>query len=51
MPFLEEADDAFDYNPIFQQDGTSPHFYVAIREYLDEQFPGSGHDVFSKFVL
>lgn len=43
LVLLEEAGivaaiekDAFDYDPIFQQDGASSHFYVSAGEYLDE---------------
>lgn len=34
------GNDASDCHSILQQDGIPQHFYVLIREYLDEVFPG-----------
>lgn len=38
VEIVEESDE--DYDPWFQQDGAPPHFAIAVRNYLDAQFPG-----------
>lgn len=38
VEIIEAADEEFD--PIFQQDGAPPHYAVAVREYLNAEFPG-----------
>ena len=50
LQLLEEAvipriveiieDDDEDFDPIFQQDGAPPHYALAVRAYLDVEFPG-----------
>lgn len=32
-------DDDEDFDPIFQQDGAPPHYALAVRAYLDDEFP------------